>query len=492
MPVQIISHASGVSGYLTPAPFVTIDKNYINTEGGLRLRTEYTISLTGTIVNVGDNQYDSPGAQSSGISINDIIDEQERIKGLFGKSQFVQLNIISPDTSGTILSAECKVESENFERSTWTMRCDYSVVLKTNRLNDDPIEENPFALQSAAETWNFAENPDGTANVSHDVSAIGALIYASGIVNNPTNEAKLWCQSKKRTSTSGTLDVSASGSLITIGASGLSDTVNYWNRACVEGFGFENNSWKLSESFVYNPLGNAREDISASVEYDQNDRRRITINQNGAVFGFSDTLSDFYTRYTNAKTYYFASVDPNFYIRALTYIPSGYSINPVALVKQVTHEVNGGAIKYSATFGAASGMLLTNAIDENISVVDNASTDVFAQIAVPGRAAGPVVQYMNTKTLPERSVSITASYAQISGSITIQSLRSLYLAKPNTDDIILALIPNSGYYYMKQNSEEWNPIRRTYSRNVSWMLQSENNSVSGIPSGINYPNPSGY
>ena len=59
------------------------------------------------------------------------------------------------------------------------------------------------------------------------------------------------------------------------------------------------------------------------------------------------------------------------------------------------------------------------------------------------------------------------------------------MSKPDTDDIIDALKPNTGYYYIKQNTEEWNPIRRAYGRTVSWALQPEFANVEGVPHASN-------
>ncbi len=65
------------------------------------------------------------------------------------------------------------------------------------------------------------------------------------------------------------------------------------------------------------------------------------------------------------------------------------------------------------------------------------------------------------------------------------SLLSRYLSKPNTDDIINALKPGVGYFYIKSDSEEFNPLKRTYSRSVSWVIPNEGVSIPGIGSGIN-------
>jgi hypothetical protein len=265
----------------------------------------------------------------------------------------------------------------------------------------------------------------------------------------------------------------------------LSDSDNFWNRSTVETVGPTAYSWQLSENFIYNPNGNYKEDFSASVSYEQNDPRRITVTANGNVVGFADKNSNYALKISNAKSAFGLSVEPNIYTRLTTYVPSGYVLNPVFTVKQVSYEELAGAVRYSCSFSAVSGLLITDAIDESINVHDTGSTDVFAQIQVPGRQNGPVVQYMNTKTLPERIVSISATMAPSTSTMSVSSLASLYSAKPNTDAIINALKPSAGYYYVRSNDEEWNPIKRQYSRQVSWVLQPEGQTVLGVPSGVN-------
>jgi hypothetical protein len=88
---------------------------------------------------------------------------------------------------------------------------------------------------------------------------------------------------------------------------------------------------------------------------------------------------------------------------------------------------------------------------------------------------------MQARTLPERNIQITATIAS-SGDLTISNLRERYLAKPNTDDIINALRPSAGFYYTKNDSEEYNPIRKTYSRTVGWTIDASGILPSGTPS----------
>ena len=92
---------------------------------------------------------------------------------------------------------------------------------------------------------------------------------------------------------------------------------------------------------------------------------------------------------------------------------------------------------------------------------------------------------MKTKDSPERSININATLAPISSIGSTSSLKGEYLNKPNTDDIISALVPSNGNYYLRENAEQFNPITREYSRTVSWVIDSKSSDVDGMPTGIN-------
>jgi len=79
----------------------------------------------------------------------------------------------------------------------------------------------------------------------------------------------------------------------------------------------------------------------------------------------------------------------------------------------------------------------------------------------------------------------------MSGVSVITSMGQLtdkYLSKPDTNNLINALKPDNGYYYITQDSENWDPIAKNYSRNTTWTLDTYGEAVSGIPLSINNTN----
>ena len=472
---------------LIPAPFVSIDKTLIKGPDGRTLRVEYVFNLTGTIVNV-ETEKDSPASQDYS-EMEGVLAEQDRIAKLFSLDGG-RLEISSPGGGGpNTIDAYCTVESVRFNEGKWVNRCEYAITLKSNAIEDQNVPTSD--LESFDENWSITENEDSTYSVSHQIEARGLLTFNGGVENDPLAAARAWVYSRMYLNNIdggfGIRSGTPALNLSTLISNVDSVSENYWNKSFVETVDPVTYSVSVSESFIHNPAGDAREEWGASVSYEPDNQNRITININGRVIGFADNAKNWTLRGTNAKNRYSSTTEPNLYTRMTAFLPTGFTANPTPITRQITYE-NDGTISYSVGYTATKGNLIPNAIDENISIDDVGYTDVFAQIQVPGRTAGPVVQWMNTYTLPERTVSIDATIVP-SGSIisNTTSLLAQYLAKPNTNDIVNALKPNAGYFYIKQDSENWNPIKKKYSRVVSWIIQPEGSSVSGLPSSQHNP-----
>lgn len=489
--MPVIYTPNGGSSYeLRPAPLCRIEKSYVRADDGSRIRPAYQIILTGVIVNVGHATLDSPGAQGGkGLGdvdqMADILAEQKRLRQAFA-SDGGRLEITSPGGGSTSdIDTYVRVEGVNFNESTWTSRCDYTITLSTHYITNDSFETFE-ELESYSEDWNFSENQDGTYSVSHTLQATGATLYSSTGTNDALTAAKSWCHDHSFVINGGALSVVTTNDLnFSDLISNISNlTSKSWNYSLVESVGPQRNSWQLTESWIYIPDGQAVEEWSVTPQSDINPAKE-TITIQGSINGYSDRITDISERNTAASDYFTTSVEPNLYTRVNTAARSGFTVRPNPISKQITYEKTAGSLNYAYTYMAISGSLITNAIEENITINDNNGNDIFAQIPVPGRANGPVVQSMSTKELPERSINITATLMPTNAIGSTASLLSAYLAKPNTDDIINALKPSAGNYYLQENSEQWNPMSREYSRTVSWILQPESNSVDGLPSRIN-------
>lgn len=475
---------------LVPAPLVNLQEDLILKEGTTTPIREYTFTLNGTIVNI-DTVLDSPGASGTTGMIG-ILAEQSRIRSAFdGRAGL--LVIQSPQGTTNQVQAYCRTKSVTFPPGTWVNKCEYTIVLTADSLvGESGILDQ---LTSNNENWSVTENEDGTYAINHQVQAKGRLItFDNGTSNDPLAAAKQWVSTRTyKTDTAGSLTENVTGSGVMnmanlINPLPTSDT-NFWNRSIVENVDPIGYTWSITENFVYYASGNAREESSTTVALD-NTSTKATISVNGSVFGYSDKIQNVTARYTNAKNKFATTVEPNLYLRSVNFAPSGYTVNPTYLSKQVTYEPNLGNVRYAIVFTSAVGSgLIPNSTDESVNISDTGPIDVFAQLQIPGRSKGTLIQNMKTTSLPTRTVSISASILS-SGTITINSLLAAYLAKPDTSAIVNALKPSSiNYYYVTQDSEDWNPIKKQYARVVSWTIASSGLAVSGVPSAIRSTEP---
>ena len=477
------------SQILRPAPLVTIARTVIRDSNQKRLRSSYTLTLNGTIVNVGNNLIDSPGANTSSHEIGDdgqlgdIIAAQAYIRELFAVDGG-RLEITAPNGSDpNAIDCYCTVDSINFDEGVWTNRCNYSIQLTTHSFEGET--EKTELLNSGSENWSLSENPDGTYGINHTLSAEGATVYSSSGVYNGSATARQWCLDRSYALSDGVLTVESSGTLnFGFLLSNVSDFTNRaWNYSASESPGPSNNSWGLTENWLYIPSGNAVEQWTLSQQTNV-DQARQTISVNGTITGYADRVSDTSARNASASGYWALNVRPNLYVRVQDTVPNGFVVNPQPLSQQLTYQKTEGTLSYSYSYLAASGYLIPNAVEENIDITDNEPTDIFASLQIPGRTNGPVVQDMNTVTLPTRTISISATLAPASPIVTSGSLLAQYLAKPDTNNLIGVLVPDSGNYYLTSGSEKWNPLTRQYSRNVTWTMKPEGVAVAGMPSSV--------
>lgn len=469
---------------LIPAPLLSINKSVIRGTGDTITGQDYTITLNGTIVNTdgtGNNNLDSPGASGS---------SDTRMRGVQGGINFIRslfaqdgglLEVYSPESQVNKLSCYCKVDSVNFDQGVWVQKCAYTVVLKTKYIDGNDLLNQ---LDDIQESWDIQELENGNATVSHKIQAKGRLLKINGTYNSPLSIAKQWVNSRAYNIVSNQLSEQVVGSGVMVPEIYQNAQVNiddsyFYNRMRTDYTSPIDYTYSVTETFL-RTLYQYQDEFSVSVNLEQDWPHRATININGVITGLSTHGYDNDARLANASGYYFALVEPNLYTRANLYKPRGYTVNPVFLSKQISYDITPGNMKYGITYAALNGTpLVSGAIDESIQISDIGKTDIVAIIPVPGRSSGPVIQYMAAKTAPERQVSISATIGN-SGNITITNLYNSYLNKPNTDAIINALKPtNTSYYYIKQDSEDYNPLKGAYSRTVSWVID--------VPSGVAMP-----
>ncbi len=149
------------------------------------------------------------------------------------------------------------------------------------------------------------------------------------------------------------------------------------------------------------------------------------------------------------------------------------SLHPTALDHSVGHQITDGSITYNYSFDDRPLECVSNALYESIVITDTSPNDVFAQIVVPGRAAGPVLQDIGTVTASTRNVSIDVVVPIGTGctaSILVGNAPSTEVTALLTD-FYTELTNNYGQVFKHQDTENWSPKIGRYTREIGWTFQ---------------------
>lgn len=191
---------------------------------------------------------------------------------------------------------------------------------------------------------------------------------------------------------------------------------------------------------------------TATINYNESEGRYvITLNGDLAGKGVTRTV-----RLNNVRSAILS--DASALTRAIqilgTQIPGG--INFASSPRSKSSSINERAATASVSWTFDSGE------DNNleVSVTSNRPSAVTAIIPIPGREDGPIIQDMSTKT--EYTV--------------VVSVRSQgHASRPNADQMLnLANLYSgltAGSYLVTGDTENWNPIRKTYSREVRYLVK---------------------
>lgn len=475
---------------IIPAPLVNISKQYIKTGDGENIGTTYSITLTGTIVPYKGSPrggtaavagFDGAWWTLGGYPPDETVGETERLKYIILKQGHLrrlfgtdgQLLEIQPLDGSNPLLCNPRVIEIVFSENIWFDRSDYTITLEADSISYSGItSEDNFQvdgqnvyLSDAAENWTIEldETPINSSNgksyrVSHTISATGRRYYneAGELVQQPWYWAKTWCASK----------LGFDGTAISEFTSGIFDSTVaslHFNHIVTESVDEKAGSVSLTETWVLADQ-TATEDFSISTTSSLEDNR-ITVSIEGSITGYE---SDANSRWTNVEAY-FAGIPALVFSRCQTY--SGVTLNTTAISSTIGRNPIAGTISYSYSYNNRPSNYISDAKSESISIIDNNNADVFAQIVVPGRTRGPILQDINTVQAAARALNVEAVFTIPTGTVT-----QAIAAKPNIDSLVTevenTLLP--AFQIFKESDEEtWDWINGRYTRNVRWVYERE-------------------
>jgi hypothetical protein len=499
------------SGDIRPTPLVTINRQQQKDAGGRTLSNLYTFTLTGTIVPSGVLY--GTGVESDLMA--QIITEQDRLRQLFsvdGK----RLEITPWEGKEPVVDTYCDVQSITFDQGIWVNRCDYNVTLTSTMILrdeesvgvDEKFEYEEYPVADVGEDWSFTDVLPSGITITHTVRAKGLKHYDSdGNAVPPETSAREWCRKHMISTndagvlTSGSPAVSGIVALTTNRVPTLGSFLVGQNESCffnitaTENFNQIDSTFTLTETMTYVhssvSANRANHTWEASVD-ESSSEKFLNINIRGRIVGYASDGKNFDTRNTKAKDYWKNVLRSDIVDLIEDKILDGYesidesaayvlASSPVSL--SFTYLLDGGEIVYAGVYRAYKPGLVDGAIEESIEVQDTPTTDVFAEIPVPGRAGGPVVQDMATVTPMQRTIAINLlmdiDRTADSYPTSVSELSTQVNDKPNVNDIIEELKPEGSLsiggetvtvedVYKNRDGETWNPFTGRYTRNVTF------------------------
>lgn len=482
---------------LTPAPIVTLSKNYIQTVGSGAIGAEYIISLNGTLIAYKGNPESSGVTPSVSIStdsvyndfnpdndpinnsltaenyLNAILLKQEHLRNLFSETP-LKVDITGFNQESGI-NAYCILDSIEFDdRSRWTSVCGYTVNLRTSKLlnpaNVDLFEANStedaftYYISEASNNWSIAETETYTAstgnineqiklyNVTHSVSAVGQRTYDSGILIDPISEASGYVHNV----------IGLGGDNLPNNFLNIPSTYTAYNRTISETINPFTGSYGIEESLTFGPSGQlATEVVQVSIQSDLSPFTRLDINGTITGFNTSGVTESQVDKYTNAVSYW-QSVSGEIYDRANGFMDT-FSLNETPLSKSIGKNPQEGVISYSYSYDNRPAYTISGALTEDIQISDTYPGQIINVVPVIGRSQ-PIIQYLNSRSDYKRSLQISAVMPMSGGFPVKPSVASL-------TTIFDTYKPAVSSVYYSSPTEQWNPRTGQYSYNIEWTFE---------------------
>jgi hypothetical protein len=485
-----------------PKPFFTISSTPLKTPDGVGYGIEHSIDMEGTLILMDDEI-------SSGTA------------GLYNKVEILKdalnhdgrLLVVSCDDN-PILSGYPLIESYSIDDSldnyTRTANYQISFVMPTTikGTGNDEFNDSPFPpfIESCNESWDVEFQDDRTPfdwqlldgtnekfgyklAVTHNVDVTSRITYTgSEISNTPWEDAKTYAESKLGFDSE---FMTLTGILGLPGNSYFSDydVFNNYRQVSTDK---SNGSISITETFIVTPSGanslppNAIETFDISVN---NNGGIASVSINGQIEGLCKISYDgdggsndgyiVTEDKFNAASGYFDLVKDRMYERARTAY-SGVAdsclnrpLNPVVNSRVIGVNPIEGTISYSYDYDTTPVGCITGEciLSQNITIDDQLAADVFASQPVLGRAAGPILQDINTVTSRVRTINIELVTLPPADCSTVDAI---YEPIPtgsiqNFINVISGDLVNSyGQVFVSANSQNWNFTIGRYTRSVGF------------------------
>lgn len=472
---------------LIPAPFFSCSREKIRREDGKEIGGVYAITVRGKLVAAkGSPRTDGSFWTSPGYPADESVAADSRLTALLKKENALR-GLFAVDGRSFEVSGydgfapfRCNPRIRNVEipdgEGRGGNRTEYSEYVVTmeadcvHGLTGDDCAEAGGRISKFSEEWNIElqDEARGTYRLTRSVSATGLRSFDETGALADGREA--W--ENARAYVLDTIGLGLKPERMVADGVIDGDSLQAFNYVRGEHVNETAGIYSVTESWVcFDPGGQApathEQTISCRTSA-QDGRTSVSIE--GSVQGLevrdNTTHALVSTKAANAKTKWLSSVHPNLLTSATAGAASvgvSVALNAVPAGATIGQNDAAGTVTYQYEFDNRPSFVTPGALSEVVTIQNSHPADVFAEIPVPGRPLGPVPQPMATVTSRRRNISIEI---QMPAATT-----TIYSTAPDTDGIILSLMPAGSFVAVTQNEETWVPAVGRYSRSVGFTWQ---------------------
>lgn len=469
----------------SPVPSYTYSTNMERTVGtNICLSTPAQIQLEGLIFPT-----ESQGFSPVTSGINELVE-------LF-KCTGCQDFVIQCDGSN-IINGPARVTSFNVNPRTdgdlYVNTASYSVTLEMVSISGDEYLNQPSGISAISEEWSidFLDERVGgtvsTQNVFNNDARNVSIQEAFTITHNINVTAPYCCKTSNPDITGwqraidyvrnelavSTPDTGAYGLLAVPSNLGYFNHFRTFNKNIHDGSISISDTWTASES-------GALEEFDVTLE-DSIDNYLKTVTVNGTIQGLAtigyDTVATGIPKIEQAFTYWKA-VSGDIYSRAATIYNGNSSsdggdmslnINPLNF--SIGYNNVGGSVTYNYQYNDRPYNCVASAKSEIININESNPNDVFSQITILGRSAGPLYQDINTVGERTREISIESILPPDTGCL-VGGLLS-YAAPTGYDALVSGYeLYLSGAYdqvFLNNENKTWSPKDGRFTFTKAWTV----------------------
>jgi hypothetical protein len=457
----------------TPAPLLSISKEYRKTPDDTLLGSVYKLNMEGTLCATG----------AGGLAT--IIGLQSGLQSAFSVA-LTGCSLFSLSCESIpLISGYPRVSAPiTFRNSSdnWVFTAHYTAGLEW----DDNLTANTSGvITEASETWNFDFLNEKNyydlgslgkqyymGQLTHNVSAKGLRQCINGTITPGWQSAKSFVQGKMGYESMVTMD----SGIINFDVAKTSP-VNHIRNFNVDELG---GSYTATETWVLLPSGSTQAHITEDFEVGvhtsaENPMTNVTIN--GVIQGYetrsctSSPMAVSESKFAAASGYW-TTAQSMLLTRAQSL--SSISLNSIPINSVYGYNIGNGIVNYNYEYNNRPSNCVTGALSENITITDNNPADIIAIIPIIGRKQGPILQEIGTKSVRTKTVNVevqmpfyTGCGANLLGSSPEVAVASAILRPIQT-----SLSGSYDQVFLSNDTPSWSPKSGRYSRSVTWTLQS--------------------